>query len=309
VAKVHGATYEGSDWQLIVEEPMMTGQSMHGTWLLGAKLLPLLCGLAFFSADARDAKPAQASAATPKSADGHPDLTGFWVDAKGGFPGFPLPPNGGDPAVFKVPLRNGDISNLTNDNVLARRANDNLPAYKPEYWDKVVELDHNGNKLDPFIHCLPIAPPRLGPPAQIIQMQYQVLFFYRVPFERNDFRIIPIGPRTHPLDPDGTWTGDPVAHWDGDTLVVVTEGFNDQSWIDSEGYLHGYNLKTIESFKRVGDTLTYNVTVEDPDYLQKPWVLDTQTLIPIRKPDFRLEDSPPCSDRDSEHQVGTQREL
>jgi hypothetical protein len=248
---------------------------------------------------------------TPKTAEGHVDFTGFWADPFGfmGFPMGPPPGNASEAGILKVPLRNGDISNLTNDNVLARRADDNLPLYKPQFWVKVEELDHNGNKMDPFVRCLPIAPPRIGPPAEIIQLPTQVIFFYRIPFNRNDFRIIPIGPRTHPLDEDGTWTGDPIASWDGDTLVVVTEGFNDQSWIDAQGYLHGYNLKTTERFQRVGDTLAYSVTVEDPEYLQKPWSLKPQTLVSVKTPNFRLEDSPPCVEHDIDHQVGTQREL
>jgi hypothetical protein len=270
-------------------------------------VLCAVCGVAVYSAGAQEVRNTGAvgSAGTAR-ADGHPDLSGFW--SAGVHEGFP-PPGAGDPAVIKVPMRNGDFSNLTNDNVLARRADDNLPLYKPEFWDKVVELDHDGNKKDPFVHCFPLAPPRIGPPAEIIQMADQVIFFYRVTFQRNDFRIIPIGPRTHPLDPDGTWTGDPIASWDGDTLVVVTEGFNDQSWIDSEGYLHGYNMKTTERFRRVGEKLTYDVTVEDPEFLQRPWVLASKTLVPIKEANYRLEDSPPCSDRDTEHQVGTQREL
>jgi hypothetical protein len=251
--------------------------------------------------------PPAAAAATPKTTDGHPDLNGFWGN---GPIGFPLGPVGAKASsTISAPLRNGDISNLTNDNVIARRVSDNMPIYKPEYWAKVEELDHNGNKMDPFVHCMPPAVPRLGPPAQIIQMPNQILFFYRVAFQRNDFKIIPIGPRTHPLDPDGTWTGDSIAKWDGDTLVVETEGFNDQSWIDSQGYLHGYNMKTTERFHRDGNSLIYSVTVEDPDYLARPWVIEPQKLGKIDMPNYYLDDAPPCSDRDADHQVGTQREL
>jgi hypothetical protein len=251
-----------------------------------------------------------APVATPRTADGHPNLSGFW--APGGISPFTLGPAGG-PAVFdggvRAALRNGDISNLTNDGSIGRRVTDNLPLYKPQYWDRVNELDHTGNKSDPYIHCMPPAPPRLGAPAQIIQMPNQVLFFYRVIFQRNDFRIIPFGKRTHPLDPDGTWTGDPVASWDGDTLVVETEGFNDQGWLDPAGYLHGYNLKVTERFHRVGNEMTYDVHVEDPDYLQRPWDVDQQPLVSVSAPGSYLEDAPPCSDRDSDHIVGTQREM
>jgi hypothetical protein len=251
--------------------------------------------------------PAAQSDTTPKGADGHPDLNGYW--GQQGFNPFAGPPDIKFNGKMVIPLRNGDISNFTNDAVIARRASDNLPLYKPAYWAKVQELDHAGNKLDPFSRCMPLTPPRIGPPAEIVVLPQQVILIYKVIFQRNDFRLVPFAPRTHPLDPDGTWTGDPVAHWDGDTLVVVTEGFTDDTWLGPEGYLHGFNLKTTERFRRVGDNLIYDVTVEDPDYLQKPWVLPTKQIPRITQPGFTLDDSPPCSDRDVDHEVGTQREM
>jgi len=57
---------------------------------------------------------------------------------------------------------------------------------------------------------------------------------------------------------------------------VETVAFNGQTWLSRAGYPAGYNLKTIERLHRQGDQMTYDVTIEDPDYLQTPWVLSTQ---------------------------------
>lgn len=263
-----------------------------------------------------------APVSTPRQADGRPDLSGYWnvppmgiaVGGPEGGPGGGLfgPPGGPvDPKDVAItpPLRNGDISNLTNDGVIARRSGDNLPLYKPEYWDKVLQLDFNGNLRDPFNTCMPPSVPRVGAPVRIVQLPNEVFFFYSIIFQRNDFRLIPIGPRTHPIDRDGSWLGDPVGHWDGDTLVVETQGFNDQTWIGPEGYLHGYDLKVTEKFRREGDTIIFDVTVEDPEYLQKPWVFETRRLRRNTTPNFRMAESPPCSERDNSHLQGKNREM
>jgi hypothetical protein len=271
----------------------------------------LLVGSAY-SADAAAPAGAQSPATTPRTADGHPDLMGFWS------PGPPMELAGlfgpsanaqsGD-RVLEVNLRYGDIANLTNDNVIGRRAPDNLPLYKPEYWDIVLENDLEGNQRDPFNSCLPIGLPRLGPPARIIQTATELVLQYTVPFQRNEIRIVPIGPRSHKVDHDGTWFGDPVANWDGDTLVIETIGFNDQTWIGPEGYIHGYELKVTERLRREGDALHYDVVTEDPEFLQKPWVQPTTRLNLVRRPGYRIEESPPCSERDNEHIVAKNREL
>jgi hypothetical protein len=249
------------------------------------------------------------AAPTPRTPDGHPDFSGFWGLGAIGLGALGSPKGAPFDGSVALPVRNGDFSNFTNDNVLARRRGDNLPLYKPQYWARVQQLDHGGNKLDPFAHCYPIGPPRIGPPTVIVELPDKFIFFYTVIFQRNDFRIVPMGPRTHALDPDGSWGGDAVAHWDGDTLVVETEGFNDQGWLDAAGYIHGYDLKVTERFRRVGDRMRYDVTVEDPEYLQRPWVLNTREIALDKEPHPYLAESPPCSDRDTEHVVGTQREM
>ena len=256
--------------------------------------------------------PAPAPAATPRMPDGHPDLNGYWSagpppELAGLFA--PPPRDATGNLIVNFNVRHGDVANLTNDNVIGRRAGNNLPIYKPEYWDTVLSNDLDGNLKDPFNSCMPIAPPRLGPPARIIQTATDLVLQYTVPFQRNEIRIVPIGPRKHPVDRDGSWTGDSVAHWDGDTLVVETEGYNDQSWLGPEGYVHGYDLKVVERLRRDGNVVFYDVTTEDPEYLQQPWVLPTQRLRPIPVPNFRLEESPPCSERDNKHIVAKNREM
>jgi hypothetical protein len=239
------------------------------------------------------------------------DFNGFWSGAQGGI-NLAAPAANPDlkkDVTFVPPLRNGDIANLTNDNVLALRNSDNLPLYKPEHWDKVVDLDWNGNQLDPFNHCMPVVPPRLGPPRKIVMLPNEVIMFHTVIFQPNEFRIIPFGQRNHPIDRDGTWRGDPVARWEGDTLVIETEGFNAETWFGPEGYFHGYEMKVTERYRPDGNNLIYQVTVEDPEVLAKPWTTEPIVMRRITAPTTYLAESPPCSERDNEQMTGKQREM
>ncbi len=51
-------------------------------------------------------------------------------------------------------------------------------------------------------------------------------------------------------DPNPSWLGYSVGHWEGDTLVVETSGFNDRSWLDRAGHPHSESLRVTERFRR-----------------------------------------------------------
>ena len=71
--------------------------------------------------------------------------------------------------------------------------------------------------------------------------------------------------------------GNAVGHWENNTLVVDTVGFNDKTEV--HGFMHTTVLHLVERFTRMesGD-LQYEVTVEDPNVFAKPWVLPMRTF-------------------------------
>ncbi len=71
-------------------------------------------------------------------------------------------------------------------------------------------------------------------------------------FEGNihSFRQIFLDGRKHPDDLEPTWYGHSVGHWEGDTLVVDTVGFNDRFWFDFKGHPHTTQLHMIERYTR-----------------------------------------------------------
>jgi len=216
---------------------------------------------------------------TPRLADGHPDLNGFW----GAPPVGAQRPTPGDDQVAGqqlFPARHGIFSNFEDDYFILGQQGSNIPLYKPQYWSQVQFNQANAANLDPYLHCLPITPPRLLPPVRIVQLpndkETEFLFFREAFGTPNTFQDIPVGPMFFKPTEDGTWQGDPAAHWDGDTLVVETVGYNGQSWLGRAGYMASYDLKTIERLHRQGNRMSYDVTIEDPDYLQRPWALPTE---------------------------------
>jgi len=79
-------------------------------------------------------------------------------------------------------------------------------------------------------------------------------------------------------DPDrpaskSRWLGDSVGHWEGDTLVVDSTGFNTRTWLNDRGAPHSESLHLVERIRpiRGGQFLEYKMTAEDPMALAKPY--------------------------------------
>jgi len=135
--------------------------------------------------------------------------------------------------------------------------------------------------------CVPLGIPQtfVTPyPFQIIQKQNFLVMLFEYP---NTFRFIPLDGRPHPPDPDPAWMGEPVGRWDGDTLAVDTVGFNEKTEVS--GYMHTTALHVMERFRRVVNGLQYDVTVEDPNVFQKPWVFPSRVL-PARPDEERVDE-------------------
>jgi hypothetical protein len=82
--------------------------------------------------------------------------------------------------------------------------------------------------------------------------------------------------------------GDTVGHWDGDTLVLDSVAFTDTTWLGRGGFFHSDQMHVIERFKREGDALLYDVTVEDPEVLAEPYVYPTRVVRRATNPEAGL---------------------
>jgi hypothetical protein len=225
---------------------------------------------------------------TPRTADGKPDLTGNWTSAgmnwRYGFRRCGPSQVECSPTInqtadfeFEAPSRFGP----------------NRPLYKPEHWDKVIELDMWTNKYDPVMTCQPLGIPRQGPPRRIYQSAKDVTFLYGQYADGGggygEYRVIPTDGRKHdPAFLETRYMGYTVGHWEGDTLVLDSIAFNDQTWLARGGFFHSDQMRVVERLTRVGDEIRYEVTVEDPEVLLEPWVMTPRTMRLNPNPDAGL---------------------
>ena len=241
---------------------------------------------------AKTEPPVDKSVPTPRLGE-HPDLSGNWsyTDWIGNYM------TGGGRRC--APTQSQDCTrqdNQTYDFELyspSRFGNIGRPVYKPEYWDKVQELDMWTNKFDPVMTCQPLGVPREGPPRRIYQSDRDVTFLYLggdAGGGYGEYRIIPTDGRKH--DPkkaiESTYLGYTVGRWEGDTLVLDSISFVDSTWLGRGGFIHSDQMHVVERFTRQGDAILYDVTVEDPQVLAEPWILPTRILRRNPNPDAGL---------------------
>jgi len=249
------------------------------------------------SLSAQEAAKAEPPKPTPRAADGHPDLSGVWIAGNRGIR--PADENASIKVVLPLAGVNQDKDNvfaaLDRISVAERAKDTNKPQYKPELAAKVKDLEVRQSQEDQAFYCKPAGVPRMGPPAQIIQLPDKFVFLYAT----NLFRLVPLN-APHRTDIDTSYMGDSVAKWDGETLVVDVNNLNDDTWLGADGYFHTEALHVVERFTRTGDTMRYDVTVEDPNVLSRPWTMNPRTLRLGNRP---LEEGPPCVEKDAEHLV------
>jgi hypothetical protein len=122
------------------------------------------------------------------------------------------------------------------------------------------------------------------PPRKILQLPGEIVILS----ERDvTYRQIFTDGRALPIDPAPTFNGFSVGKWEGDTLVVQTNGLRDGTWLDRRGSPITEQAKMTERFRRVNyGLLEIELTIDDPGAYSKPWtvklnqdiVLDTELL-------------------------------
>jgi len=209
------------------------------------------------------------AAPAPRAPDGHPDLGGLWRKLPGKY--------------------SNDI------------AADLQPAALQPWADDLYRLHKEDlGKDSPSMHCLPWGP-RFSTSfdSKIVQTPNVLLILQ----DDLSYRQIFLDGRKLPQDPNPSWMGYSIGHWDGDTLTVESTGFNDHSWLDGSGHPHTEALHLIERFRRrdLGH-MDVQLTIDDPKAYTKPWTIS----IPMElMPDTEiLEYVCNENEKDRSHMVG-----
>lgn len=212
-------------------------------------------------------------APAPKAADGHPDLSGVWD--RGLIPGAPLPPPANVLGTGKtaVPRPFQDLPSLFKDG---------LPLQPWSAKLRAERLANNG-KDHPDAQCLPLNPIQLHTHPQarkVVQTPGVILMMYEA---NNGLRQIFTDGRPLPADDaEPWWYGYTIGHWEGDTLVAQTTGFQDMGWIDEQGTPITSAAKLTERFRRLNyGTLQIDMSIDDPKTFTRSWGFTVQQrLIP-----------------------------
>ncbi len=182
-----------------------------------------------------DGKPDLAAPA-PRMPDGKPDLSGLW-----------RPDTAGLAETSKA-----------------------MESLKPQPWAAALSKKRKDGlfKDAPGVLCLPPGPLVSLGVGKIVQTPSLVLML----FNGTLYREIFLDGRSLPEDPNPDWMGYSVGHWEGDTLVIKSTGFNDRTWLDDDGHPHTEALHVTERLRRPDfGHLEIDKTLVDPGALAGPW--------------------------------------
>jgi hypothetical protein len=207
-----------------------------------------------------------AAPARPARIAGHPNLNGIWQTI--GTANWNLEDHSAAATAF---WQLGAISAIPAGQTVIVDNNGMIP-YTPAGLKKRQENQAGWPKSDPEAKCYMPGLPRatyMPFPFQIVQGQKDILFVYEY---ASSNRIVHM--TNHTEAPVDSWMGWSNGKWDGDTLVIEVEGFNDQSWFDRAGNHHSESLKVTERYTPMGDNhIQYEARIEDPKTFTRPWTI------------------------------------
>ena len=209
-------------------------------------------------------------APAPRTSDGRPDFTGMWVP-RGALPC--------DPKVRGVQCTELPVSPQAVN--IAVDLKGGLP-YQPWAAALVKKRAAEMGANDPHTRCMPPNFPRAWafPENQkIFQMPGELVVLHEF---NASYRQIFYDGRGFPGDMTPAWSGYSVAHWEGDTLVVDSKGFRDDTWLDTSGNPMTEAAEVIERIHRPNfGSLEIEITVDDPKAYTKPWTVTAHDKIVV----------------------------
>ena len=142
-------------------------------------------------------------------------------------------------------------------------------------WARTL-MESRKETQDPHNFCMPDIVPRATPfPFRFVQDFTHIPpthMFIVQEGNIHSFRQIFMDGRKHPDDLAPSWYGHSIGHFEKDTLVIDTVGYNDKAWFDDAGHPHTEQLHTIERWTRLdAGRLENKVTIDDPGAYSRPW--------------------------------------
>ncbi len=220
------------------------------------------------------------SAKAPRSSNGKPDLSGVWhVQATTMQEWRRIA--GPDVGITGTLGMGQDTISKYATNLFVDLKPEEVPE-RPEAATIRKARLASGIRDNPSSRCLPHGIPLASLLTEVFKMVQTPGLIVAMYEADNTFRQIYLDSRKVPADAEPTWLGYSAGHWEGDTLVVETSGFNDKSWLDLAGHSHSEGLHVTERYRRRDfGHMEMEVTIDDPKMYTRPIKLNvTQVLQP-----------------------------
>ncbi len=250
---------------------------------------------------------------TPRTAEGRPDLSGFWQRpgaGAGGVFGTAELIASEDGKRLTLALPPVSVANQLDIQNAAKRAaaTDLRPTYKAEYAAKAKFNFDRGDLEDPTYGCVNPGVPRLGLPAEIVQTRTAVYLLYA---DQNRYRIVPTDGRKHDPSKEPLPMGDSIGTWEGDTLVIDTRNISEDTWLDKDGSYHSKDMRVVERLTRKGNALSIDVTVHDPIFERafqpKPGQGSPSGTLVLGASGTHVQEDYPCVERSRDHMLSGEK--
>ena len=228
------------------------------------------------------------SAPPPRLADGKPDFSGIWMT---GEPNMPQPGGLSSPKEAASPRQPQNLSDNAGDqsDIRASRQMANIGVdltgglpYQPWLVPIVKERTENLAKDDPHIRCWPDNFIRAYGMPHLLRFVHTPNLLVVLNEMNAGYRLVYTDARPLPEDPNPSLQGYSSAKWSGDTLVVDSIGFRDDTWIDWNGSVLTQSAKVQERIRRPDfGHLEIQVTVDDPKAYTRPWTVTLRQRIVV----------------------------
>jgi hypothetical protein len=212
-----------------------------------------------------------ATARAPRTPDGKPDFSGIWLTEA---PNCPRSDSESLVCGVELPMSPQGVN-------MGIAMPGGLP-YQPWLAKLVKERTANNAKDDPHVRCLPDTFIRAYGLPHLLKFVQTPTLLVMLNEMNAGYRQVFLDGRPLPADPVPNWQGYSSATWSGDTLVVNSNGFRDDIWIDWNGSMITEAAKVRERIRRPDfGHLEVEVTVDDPKAYTKPWTVTLKQRLAV----------------------------
>lgn len=229
-------------------------------------------------------------APAPRMPDGKPDFSGIWTTGEPfdrrshglSSPKDLAPPE--DPKSFKPADTPAEPTGIVGSRQMANIGVD-LPGGLPyQPWLVPIVKERTGNDAidDPHIRCLPDHFIRAYGMPHLLKFVHKPGLLLMLNELNAGYRQVFTDARPLPKDPNPTLQGYSSGKWSGDTLVIDSIGFQNDTWIDWNGSVITEAAKVREQIRRPDfGHLDIEITVDDPKAYTKPWTVKLKQRIMV----------------------------